>query len=99
MINMTSDERRALVELIQRLEAQPAKTAFSADQNCKQYSDMSLCPNAETLQRLTDEYAGLDSLVRFRLTGTTRVYGARVRNEFHFMWWDRDHEVWPSKPR
>lgn len=96
LLDMDRDERAAFLALVRRLEDLPASRAFSDDQNCRQYPDMSKCPNSDTTKRLADAYQGLDALVRFRLDGTTRVYGARERNEFHFLWWDRDHAVWPS---
>lgn len=37
-----------------------------------------------------------DALARFRLGGTERLYGFLVGNEFHILWWDPNHEVWPS---
>lgn len=97
LLGMSPDERAALLTLIQRLEETTAREAFSPNQNCQMYPDMSRCPNTDVTRRLAEHYQGLDSLVRFRLDGTTRVYGARERNEFHFLWWDRDHEVWPSQ--
>jgi hypothetical protein len=99
LLDMSREERSELLALIRRIEDLPAASVFSSAQNCKAYSDMSDCPNSETTKRLAEEYQGLDSLVRFRLDGTTRVYGARERNEFHFLWWDRDHEVWPSEKK
>jgi hypothetical protein len=99
ILDVTRDEHERLLKLIQDIEKLPAKEAFSSAQNCQQYPDMTDCPNADTKKRLVDEYQGLDSLVRFRLDGTTRVYGARERHEFHLLWWDRDHQVWPSKKK
>ena len=37
-----------------------------------------------------------DTLFRFRLTGTERLWGARMENIFYLLWWDPDHEVCPS---
>ena len=98
ILDVARDEHRRLLDLISELEETEAKQAFTAAKNCKQY-DMTDCPNKDATDRLADKYQGLDTLVRFRLDGTTRVYGARERNEFHLLWWDSDHEVWPSTLR
>lgn len=39
-----------------------------------------------------------ESLFRFRLAGKTRLWGVFIgeRHEFNVLWWDRDHEVYPT---
>lgn len=39
----------------------------------------------------------VDSLFRFRLSGKRRVWGIRDGRVFKLLWWDPDHEVYPSK--
>ncbi|WP_295785928.1 hypothetical protein [uncultured Microbacterium sp.] len=98
ILDIGRDKQKDLLDLITRLEKIEMKHAFTPQQNCKQY-DMDVCPNKDATDRLAEVYDGLDTLVRFALDGTTRVYGARERNEFHLLWWDSDHEVWPSKKK
>lgn len=38
----------------------------------------------------------IDSLFRFRLSGKQRVWGIREGRVFKLLWWDPDHEVYPS---
>lgn len=38
----------------------------------------------------------VDSIARFELDGKKRLYGFLVQNEFHIVWWDPNHQVWPS---
>lgn len=40
-----------------------------------------------------------DDLYRFRLNGTARLWGFREGDTFHVLWWDPDHEVYPSSKR
>jgi hypothetical protein len=47
-------------------------------------------------QRLDDLGIEDDTLFRFRLTGTQRVWGIRDRDAFYILWWDPDHEICPS---
>lgn len=38
-----------------------------------------------------------DTMFRFRLTGEQRLWGFRKRNVFHIVWWDPDHQVYPTE--
>lgn len=38
-----------------------------------------------------------DSLYSFALTNIERVWGLKIGNEFHVLWYDPKHEVFPSK--
>lgn len=42
-----------------------------------------------------DQY---DSVFRFRLGGTRRVWGFVVQAHFHAVWWDRYHNIYPTEP-
>ena len=63
------------------------------------YDNFAACPNKEAVARLVERYDAPDSIARFRLSGTKRLYGFLVDNEFHLLWWDPNHEVWPSEKR
>lgn len=41
-----------------------------------------------------DDY---ETLVSLRLTGPQRVWGIKMQNMFKILWWDPNHEVYPSK--
>jgi hypothetical protein len=38
----------------------------------------------------------IDNLYRFRLSGRERVWGIREQEFFYLLWWDPQHQVWPS---
>lgn len=40
-----------------------------------------------------------DRVSRLRRGGPIRIYGLRVANVFHVLWWDPRHEIWPSRSR
>lgn len=65
------------------------------------YDDFSLCPNAEAVKRLGDKYetGATDAIARFRLSGQERLYGFLIDNEFHLVWWDPEHKIWPSEKK
>ena len=40
-----------------------------------------------------------DSVFRFRLGGQRRrAWGIIVQAHFHFVWWDREHKIYPTEP-
>lgn len=40
-----------------------------------------------------------DSIFRFRLGGQRRrAWGFIVQAHFHFVWWDREHSIYPTEP-
>ena len=40
-----------------------------------------------------------DSVFRFRLSGQKRrAWGFIVQAHFHFVWWDREHSIYPTEP-
>ena len=50
--------------------------------------------------RLTDiERDDETRLSRLRLDGTCRLYGVLREHIFHVLWWDPEHEVYPSPKR
>lgn len=38
-----------------------------------------------------------DSVFRFRLGGQRRAWGFIVQAHFHFIWWDREHSIYPTE--
>lgn len=41
----------------------------------------------------------VDGLVEFHLQGKPRIWGVRIGNVCHLLWWDPEHTVWPSRKR
>jgi hypothetical protein len=38
-----------------------------------------------------------DTVFRFRIGGTKRVWGYIVQAHFHIVWWDRHHSIYPTE--
>lgn len=60
--------------------------------------DMSQCPNKTATSVLAQRDEPADSLCRLSIepSGPLRLHGIRVGHEFHVLWWDPKHEVWPE---
>jgi hypothetical protein len=69
------------------------------DEPGKEY-ELARLPNAEAVTRL--EAAGLGDqtkIWRLRCKGTERLYGFLDGNIFHVVFWDPQHQIWPSTLR
>jgi hypothetical protein len=78
-----------------QFESMTIGEAFSGSPG-KDY-DIEGIPNREARDRL--EAIGLadqTQISRLRLGGRKRLYGFRLGNVFHVVWWDPRHEIWPS---
>lgn len=60
--------------------------------------DMKDCKNKQATKRLAEQYDGQDSLCCLKIapSESLRLLGIRELNEFHVVWWDPAHEVWPE---
>lgn len=105
MASMSEEDHRLLLEKLKEFERMTAAEIRRQDGCFKLYSDFTQCPNREPLDRLNELYVNdngeifEDVIGRFRLNGRVRLYGFLRGHEFHILWWDRNHEVWPSKKK
>jgi hypothetical protein len=49
-------------------------------------------------KRLTElQLDDIEILVSLRLTGKQRIWGIKIQKIFKILWWDPEHEIYPSK--
>lgn len=100
LANVSPTDQLDLLKHMRQYEAMTVGDLRSGNLSAfKSYPDFSSCPNKDAVDRLATLYGGYDSIARFRLSSKKRLYGFLVENEFHLLWWDPNHEVWPSKKR
>lgn len=105
MASMSEEDHRLLLEKLKEFERMTAAEIRRQDGCFKLYPDFTQCPNREPLDRLNELYVNdngeifEDVIGRFRLNGKIRLYGFLRGHEFHILWWDRNHEVWPSRKK
>lgn len=59
--------------------------------------EVAAIPNKTALDRLDElGMADMTTIWRLRLGGEPRLYGFLAGHVFHVLWWDPDHEIWPS---
>ncbi|TCO33049.1 hypothetical protein EV652_10348 [Kribbella steppae] len=95
-------ETAKLIEVLGKLgniESMTWKELLAPDNILAKQYEVEKMP-AHAQKRLTDiNRADLTQLVRFQLSGKNRLYGFLVDHVFHVLWWDPEHQVWPSKLR
>lgn len=94
---MSESEHGLLLEKLKDFETLTVGELFGDYAAFKLYQDFTLCPNQEPVSRLGHYYSrNGDAIARFRLGGKERLYGFLTDNEFHIVWWDAEHQIWPS---
>ncbi len=86
-----------MLQQLTQFESMTMNEAFQGGHPGKDY-DIESIPNADAINRL--EAMGLGDqtkISRFRIGGKGRLYGFRLSNVFHVVWWDPGHEIWPSQ--
>ncbi|MBQ1165949.1 hypothetical protein KBZ21_49005, partial [Streptomyces sp. A73] len=62
--------------------------------------DVADLPNKQALSRLDDlGIPDMTKIWKLRIGGAGRLGGFLVGHVFHIIWWDPDHQVWPSKKK
>jgi hypothetical protein len=57
-------------------------------------------PNPEVLKRLAEIHQDdIDELFSLRFSGKERLWGILDNHILKILWWDTNHEVWPSKKK
>lgn len=96
---LTKIDKKDHERLLKRLGHFETMTVAEARKNnlLAQY-DMTDCPNKAAKTRLSNQYGGLDSITRLTVepSGSLRLHGILEENEFHIVWWDPKHEIWPE---
>ena len=55
------------------------------------------CPNPQMIQRLAEiKLDDIDELFSLRLSGKERIWGILDDHILKILWWDPNHEIWPS---
>lgn len=101
MGNMSETDHKDLLMKLKEYEKKTVEELLSRSFRLfETYDDFSKCPNQAAVNRLGAIYEkDGDSIARFRLSGRKRLYGFLIDNQFHIVWWDPEHQIWPSKKK
>lgn len=94
---LTADDHKCLNEWLAIFEGMTLGELFNnSGRPGKTYRNPHEIPNVEARGRFLDRYDDEDEIHRLRCDGEHRIYGFRRGNVFLVLWWDPNHEVWPS---
>lgn len=99
LFNATNEDHWLILKTLFEYERKTPAEIRPDSEHFKNYRNFGECPNRDAVKRLAEKYEGRDSIARIRLTGKKRLYGFLDGNEFHVVWWDPEHRIWPSKEK
>lgn len=86
---------RDIMQWLSKMESMTVREIFSGHPG-KDY-DVDALPNGDAVRRLDVlGLADMTKIWRLRATGKGRLYGFLHGNVFHVVWWDPEHEIWPT---
>lgn len=99
-VGLQADAISGLLAQLVQFEKMTVNEAFHRGDYPGKCYDLEALPNARALERLEErQLADQDKIWRLRIGGTGRLYGFLADNVFHVVFWDPDHEIWPSQLR
>jgi hypothetical protein len=97
---LSPDDMAELISKLAQVETQTIKELFFGGEEPGKHYTVENIPTPLAHDRLAALRLGdMTRVSRLRFGGTERLYGFLHDNVFHVIWWDREHEVWPSKKK
>jgi len=89
-----------IMNQLKSFESMTIRELFNRGDEPGKHYEIERIPNPRAASRLDALGLGdMTRISRLRLTGTRRLYGFLEGHIFHVVWWDPEHEIWPSKLR
>lgn len=86
-----------LMGRLSNFESMTVNEMFNNGEEPGKHYDVAALPTRRSRDRLEEMGLGdMTRISRLRLGGKPRLYGFLVANVFHVVWWDPEHEIWPS---
>ncbi|MFI9380739.1 hypothetical protein [Kutzneria sp. NPDC052558] len=93
-------EHSKMLGRLKGLESMTVMEVFASGEEPGKHYEIAGCPSRAMVDRLTElGYDDETRISRLRFGGRGRLYGFMRRNHFYALWWDPEHEIWPSKLR
>lgn len=99
LINISRIQMTQLIDKMISFESMTVGEIFGpGSEHGKSYTVSDL-PNVASRRIKEIKRDDEDQIHRLRCSGTQRLYGVMREHVFHVLWWDPEHEVWPSTKR
>ncbi|MDH2424707.1 hypothetical protein [Sphaerisporangium sp. TRM90804] len=97
---MDATTLRELLDKLMQFESMKVNEVFSNGEEPGKHYEVDRIPNAAARERLEElRLSDMTKISRLRLGGKVRLYGFMEGNCFHVVWWDPEHQIWPSVKR
>lgn len=98
LIHATADHLLRILNAVKSFESMTAMEVYSSARG-KRYVISDL-PNKQARDRLALlGYDDQDYVCGLRLNGPGRLFGIQLGRFFHVLWWDPNHDIWPSEKK
>ncbi|MFS8103699.1 hypothetical protein LFM09_41915 [Lentzea alba] len=97
LTKITAEDHLTLLNRIRSIESMTVHQVFSGDGKTGKDYDIESLPTKAAQERLVElELDDRDRISRLQIGGKQRLYGFREASRFYAVWWDPEHEVYPS---
>lgn len=97
---LTADDQNLLHKSLAKFEGMTIGELFNnSGHPGKTYGSPHAIPNLAARRRLLKHYEDEDAIHRLQCDGKHRIFGFRRGNVFLVLWWDPNHDIWPSKKK
>ena len=100
LAHLSHEQVQALIGDMVKFENQTINELFYQGEWPGKCHDVAELPNRAALERL--DALGIPDMTKIwklRIGGAGRLWGFLAGHVFHIVWWDPDHQVWPSKKK
>jgi len=95
--SITAHDHAELLTFLKAVEKMTVHELFAQQAGKPKDYPLDEIPTRRAVERLHElGYDEYDQISNLRVTGAKRLYGFRQDNEFAILWWDPEHEIWPS---
>lgn len=96
LTKISESDHLTLLKAVRQWETMQLSQVFNG-QIGKDEDVVTASPNPRARARAAEVYPDdADQIARLRLGNMKRLWGLRYEHEFHAIWWDPEHDVWPS---
>lgn len=97
LTSITPEDHHALIDFMREMESLLVREVIDGRRG-KREDVAAASPNPDAQRRAQERYPDdHDRIHSLHLSGAKRIWGIQNENEFSVIWWDPNHEVWPTK--
>ncbi|MFD0405567.1 hypothetical protein [Kitasatospora sp. NPDC127116] len=100
LAKLSPAEMEYLLKKLADVEKQTVREIFNQSADLGKHYETHDLPSKAAQERLVElQLSDMTRISRLRFKGKERLFGFLVDNVFHVVWWDPEHEIWPSQKR